>query len=147
MLYLKGAFKAIDISAYTEYVPFCKSLTFYLLTEWPKCVSFMLDKWKKLVFQAATYFGSEDKLLVVHYQDLKEDLSKELTRIVDFLGLKLDEQRLRCTVQNSEGNFHRPKHILSFDPFDDALRTRVQKAMIETQTKWKRYNLTLLRVS
>lgn len=121
--------------------------TLRLFAEWPACISKMLRRWEGLVGDISTYFGSKDKLLVVHYQDLKEDPSKELRRIIKFLDLKLDEGRLKCTTKNMEGNFHRPKHKLPFDPFQGALRPLVQKTITQTENIWKTHNLTQLRVS
>ena len=47
------------------------------------------------------------KLCVVHYENLKRDLEPDLRRIVDFLDLEVDEERLACAISRSEGSFHR----------------------------------------
>ncbi|PIK38910.1 putative WSC domain-containing protein 1 [Apostichopus japonicus] len=118
----------------------------YHTKAWPNTVKGLSRRWKSLVKQITDKFTNEN-LLVVRYQDLKTDLPNQLRRIVEFLGLPLDEKRLNCTIQRTEGNFHRPKHALSFDPFQKPLRVVVENAMKETQIKFKQHNLPLFRMN
>ncbi|XP_071824619.1 sialate:O-sulfotransferase 2-like isoform X2 [Apostichopus japonicus] len=113
---------------------------------WPDCVKSMSRGWLALVDQITDKFTNET-VLVVRYQDLKTDLPNQLRRIVEFLGLPLDEKRLNCTIQRTEGNFHRPKHALSFDPFRKPLKVMVENAIKEAQIKFKTHNLPLVRMN
>ena len=46
-------------------------------------------------------------LYPLFYENLKSDLSNELLRIFNFLGIQLDPSVLACAVSNQEGSFHR----------------------------------------
>ncbi|XP_071824617.1 sialate:O-sulfotransferase 2-like isoform X1 [Apostichopus japonicus] len=118
----------------------------YHTKAWPDCVKSMSRGWLALVDQITDKFTNET-VLVVRYQDLKTDLPNQLRRIVEFLGLPLDEKRLNCTIQRTEGNFHRPKHALSFDPFRKPLKVMVENAIKEAQIKFKTHNLPLVRMN
>ena len=78
--------------------------------------------------------------MVVHFELLGSHLEMTLRDIISFLGLEVDERRLKvrtltkminlralhfpifqCTVDNSEGEFHRKKKISENDDSDPKL--------------------------
>ena len=62
--------------------------------------------WQQFVEQKASFWYSlyaawieqcpADQLLVVQYERLKSQLSKELERILRFLGVRPDPERMKC---------------------------------------------------
>ena len=58
-----------------------------------------------------TYWLNQEsiQLLIIHYEDLKNNLLEELKRISDFLGSDTDREIMNCVKQNAEGSFHRQK--------------------------------------
>ena len=80
---------------------------------------------------------------LVFFEDLRNDVGGCMRSIIKFMNLdipnvdqvltlknllfssnRLFVQRLACLLENSEGNFHREKHPLDFDPwtiFDDLI--------------------------
>ncbi len=49
------------------------------------------------------------ELLVVHYEDLRDNLEEVLSGVLDFLDVEAEEGRLMCTIKQSEGEFHRKR--------------------------------------
>ena len=48
--------------------------------------------------------------MIVHYEDLRSPkLTNELSKIADFMNLKIDQERLEWTLMHPEGNFLRKK--------------------------------------
>ena len=50
-----------------------------------------------------------DHLLVVFYENLKSNPGRELYRIARFLGVRVNDDRVKCTLANSHGLVERPK--------------------------------------
>ncbi|XP_030835136.1 WSC domain-containing protein 1 isoform X2 [Strongylocentrotus purpuratus] len=63
--------------------------------------------------------------LIVYYEQLQLHLKDELRRILEYLNITIDEERLACAVTNAEGQFHRPKRNTTFDPFSKEDRSLV----------------------
>lgn len=45
--------------------------------------------------------------LLVDYHDLRCNLNETMRRVVNFLGVKVSEDRFQCMLANQEGDFHR----------------------------------------
>ena len=74
---------------------------------------------------AINFLQYSKQILVIYYEDLQTDLYGNLVKIVNFLGLPVDEKRLLCVLGNPHGKFKRPTDIkkqLTFDPFTDKMR-------------------------
>ena len=58
-----------------------------------------------------TYWLNEEniQLLIIHYEDLKNNLLEELKRMSDFLGFDTDREIMNCVKQSVGGSFHRQK--------------------------------------
>ena len=77
---------------------------------------------------------------VVHYERLKADLAGELRKLHAFLNLEVDESSIQCTVQNSEGKFHRmhPKNDsdrFTADMKESLFKLETQIESLETKMK------------
>ncbi|XP_054768837.2 sialate:O-sulfotransferase 1-like [Lytechinus pictus] len=68
-------------------------------------------------------------MLIVYYEQLQLHLKDELRRILNYLNVTIDEERLTCTVRNSEGQFHRPKLNKTLDLFSQVDRSPVEESL------------------
>ena len=68
-------------------------------------------------------------LLLSYFQDLKEDPTAGLKKLLDHLKLKTDEGRLRCIDKHSAGSFHRKKHEQE-DPYSGELHNILDKSIL-----------------
>jgi len=73
-------------------------------SEWNQFVAIQASKWLDMATNW-TKFGQE--ALVLHYEDLKSQPEVEMTRVLRHLHLPLDEERLKCAIKHSDGNFRR----------------------------------------
>ena len=63
--------------------------------------------------------GKRKKLLLLRYDDLREDPERELRRVLDFLGVSAEVSRetMECVMSRREGIYKRPRRPLGFDVF------------------------------
>uniref|UniRef100_A0ABM0LZT0 WSC domain-containing protein 1-like n=1 Tax=Saccoglossus kowalevskii TaxID=10224 RepID=A0ABM0LZT0_SACKO len=71
---------------------------------WQSFIHRQFSRWE--VF-AKNWLTSNLPKLVVHYEDLEDNLIHELRRISRFLNVTSFESRLSCVMKNTEGRFHR----------------------------------------
>nr|XP_054760610.1 WSC domain-containing protein 1-like [Lytechinus pictus] len=64
-------------------------------------------------------------MIIVYYEQLKLHIADEMRRILDYLNVSIDEERLACTIANAEGKFHRQTSNTSLDPFTQEERTMI----------------------
>ncbi|KAI1233086.1 WSC domain-containing protein 2 [Lamprotornis superbus] len=66
------------------------------------------------------------KVLVVHFEDLKRDLFVQLQRMVALLGVTACEDRLLCVEGQKDGNFKRSGlRKLEYDPYTPEMRKAI----------------------
>ena len=66
------------------------------------------------------------KVLVVHFEDLKQDLFVQLGRMVSLLGVAVREDRLLCVESQKDGNFKRSGlRKLEYDPYTAEMRRTI----------------------
>ena len=75
------------------------------LSGWNHFVSVKIKHWE--YFYTDWIKSKEAKILVVHFENLIDNLEWNLLRILDFLDFESDQQRLQCVLRNAEGQFHR----------------------------------------
>ena len=63
------------------------------LAEWPY---FLADQTRHWLGTAVNWTQHSSELLIVHYEQLKEDPLPQLRRVLRFLRLPVDERRLAC---------------------------------------------------
>ena len=56
-------------------------------------------------------------LRIVYYENLMGNLQSELRRLLSYLPIQIDDERLKCAIADSEGRYHRPSREDAFDPF------------------------------
>lgn len=70
------------------------------LSAWHQYVAERSGEWTNQIFLAVK---QADELLVVFYEDLKADLGSALRKLAEFLGVRINDYRLNCTLANSQG--------------------------------------------
>ena len=73
--------------------------------DWPFFVKHYFKSWKEFYEQAAT-FGS-NKVCVLVYENLIQDVVGELKGCTAFLGFQLNSEQGKCIGKDQEGGFHR----------------------------------------
>lgn len=83
------------------------------------------------------------RLLVVHYEQLLKDLIHQLRLITEFLNVSVPEERLFCAERNRDGHFKRTgSQRLTFDPFTEDMRTRIDGYVREVDRALRDKNLS-----
>jgi hypothetical protein len=87
-------------------------------------------KWRDL---AADWLVASPRLLVLHYEHLLEDWEREVRRVVTFLGLEPDEERLDCMHGQSFEGFLRQRPAVARSPYSGPTAARLRAAVGEVQ--------------
>lgn len=45
--------------------------------------------------------------MLIDYRDLKCKLSETMSRVINFLGVRVTKDRFQCMLENQEGQYHR----------------------------------------
>ena len=94
----------------------------FSFTEW---TDFVTGKSRTWANTAINFLQYSKRVLVIYYEDLQSNLYDNLVKIVEFLGLPVEEDRLLCVLGNPHGKFKRPpdkRKQLTFDPYTDEMR-------------------------
>ena len=71
-------------------------------------------------------------MLVVNYNDLKNSLHSQLTKILKFLDNKdIDPAIIDCVMNNNKGKYHRPKKVNVKDVIDRGMLSYSEKIQAE----------------
>nr|XP_034996042.1 WSC domain-containing protein 1 [Zootoca vivipara] len=93
--------------------------------EWPDFVNSYASWWASHVLDWLKY---GKRLLVIHYEDLKQALLPNLKEMVRFLNITVTEDRLLCVENNRDGNFKRSgARQKGFDPFTEEMKNMINK--------------------
>lgn len=80
---------------------------------------------------------------VFHFEDLKRDLFSQLKGMVQFLGLKVSEDRLLCVEGQKDGNFKRSGlRKLEYDPYTPDMRVNIDKLIMTVDAALKKRNMS-----
>ena len=85
-----------------------------------------IKKWRDL---AIDWLATSPKLLVVHYEHLREDPEREVRRVVSFLGLEADEERFSCMAGRKFEGFLRKRNALTKSPYWESTAVKVILAL------------------
>lgn len=92
-------------------------------------------KWKTIINNYVINRPKTHPLLVVRYEDLKQDAVKEVQRMLDFLNVPLQEDELVAKLHSTQfDQFHR-NHSASatFDPYTKQQVNYLNSVIIETE--------------
>ena len=101
---------------------------------------------------ALQWITHSKRIHVAHYEDLQQHTSEELTKIVQFLNVPVDKQRVLCAVQEHPsskttgialGNHGLKTRVyLTKDPFPNEVRKLIDDNIKEVNSTLVKYNLT-----
>ncbi|KAM6377345.1 sialate:O-sulfotransferase 2 [Pluvialis apricaria] len=108
--------------------------------EWPEFVANYAPWWATHTLDWLRY---GKKVLVVHFEDLKQDLFVQLQRMVGLLGITACEDRLLCVEGQKDGNFKRSGlRKLEYDPYTPEMRKMISAYIKTVDTALKLRNLS-----
>ncbi|ELK03914.1 WSC domain-containing protein 2 [Pteropus alecto] len=108
--------------------------------EWPEFVRNYAPWWATHTLDWLK-FGK--KVLVVHFEDLKQDLFVQLGRMVGLLGVAVREDRLLCVESQKDGNFKRSGlRKLEYDPYTADMQKTISAYIKMVDAALKGRNLT-----
>ena len=82
-------------------------------------------------------------VLIVGFENLKNDTYTELKRMLDFLGYPYSKDNVLCAIKSPSDNFHR-KHTNNSQVFSSALRQSIVNDMKQVNANLLKYNISLL---
>lgn len=96
--------------------------TNYDRSDWEEFVSLETASWLDL----AMNWVKEGQVLVVHYEQVKTNLVPEMKRILKFLGVTVNKDRLDCLLKHRNGFFRRKSTLKPEKlPFSQKLRSEM----------------------
>lgn len=104
-------------------------------SDWEKYVTVQTGKWLDMATNW-TIHSTSQKVLVVHYENVKHDLIHEMRRILTFFHLPIDEDRLQCLAENKDGLFQRePSKTPEVVPFKMEMRKEMDRLIDHVNQK------------
>ncbi|XP_054250297.1 WSC domain-containing protein 1 isoform X1 [Indicator indicator] len=108
--------------------------------EWPDFVNSYASWWASHVLDWLKY---GKRLLVVHYEDLKQSLIPKLKEMVEFLNMTVTEDRLLCVENNRDGNFKRSgAKQKDFEPFTQEMKDLINRYILTVDEALRERNFT-----
>ncbi|GAB0198270.1 WSC domain-containing protein 1 [Grus japonensis] len=108
--------------------------------EWPDFVNSYASWWASHVLDWLKY---GKRLLVVHYEDLKQSLIPKLKEMVEFLNMTVTEDRLLCVENNRDGNFKRSgAKQKDFEPFTQEMKDLINRYILTVDEALRGRNFT-----
>ncbi|XP_031804603.1 WSC domain-containing protein 2 isoform X2 [Sarcophilus harrisii] len=108
--------------------------------EWPEFVKNYAPWWATHTLDWLKY---GKKVLVVHFEDLKQDLFTQLERMVSLLDVDVFEDRLLCVEGQKDGNFKRSGlRKLEYDPYTPEMQNTINSYIKMVDRALRLRNLT-----
>lgn len=107
--------------------------------EWPEFVKNYAPWWASHTLDWLNYGKN---VHVVHFENLKRDLFSQLKGMVQFLNLKVSEDRLLCVEGQKDGNFKRSGlRKLEYDPYTSEMRASINELIRTVDTALRKRNM------
>ncbi|XP_062418322.1 sialate:O-sulfotransferase 2 isoform X2 [Pungitius pungitius] len=108
--------------------------------EWPEFVKNYAPWWASHTLDWLNY----GKIVhVVHFENVKRDLFSQLKGMVQFLGLKVSEERLLCVEGQKDGNFKRSGlRKLEYDPYTPEMRANINELIRTVDASLRKRNIS-----
>ncbi|NXY86841.1 WSCD1 protein, partial [Alcedo cyanopectus] len=108
--------------------------------EWPDFVNSYASWWASHVLDWLKY---GKRLLIVHYEELKQSLVPKLREMVEFLNVTVTEDRLLCVENNRDGNFKRSgAKQKDFEPFTQEMKDLINRYILTVDEALRGRNFT-----
>jgi hypothetical protein len=86
----------------------CNSSYFFFAAEWERFASQLAVVWKELAATWINYTRGREAM-VLHFENLRLNPRHDLSRLLDYLGISMDERRIDCVLNHIDGPFRRPQ--------------------------------------
>ena len=89
----------------------------------------LLERFNQLRFIAA----GPSSLHLVYYEKLKMDTEEEVRKVLRFLHLSEDSERMKCAMKHKKGSFRRQRteNTRKIIPFPENMRRRIDNIILE----------------
>jgi len=79
-------------------------------SEWERFASQLAVVWKEL---AATWinYTKGHEAIILHFEKIRLDPHHDISRLLDYLGIAVDEKRISCVLNHVDGPFRRPQSL------------------------------------
>jgi hypothetical protein len=77
-------------------------------SEWERFASQSAVVWKEL---AATWinYTKGHETIILHFENMRLNPHHDISRLLDYLGIAVDERRISCVLKHIDGPFRRPQ--------------------------------------
>lgn len=107
--------------------------------EWPEFVKNYAPWWAS---HTLDWLHHGKNVHVVHFEGVKRDLFSQLKGMVQYLGLKVSEDRLLCVEAQKDGNFKRSGlRKLEYDPYTPEMRANINELIRTVDTALKKRSM------
>ena len=106
-------------------------------SEWQEFVRNITLRWQKTLVKWST---SNHSVLVVRYEDLKRDQTREVTRMLDFLRQHYDRRELQERLRGGYHDFRR-NHTVLYEHYTPGQRRRINAVITQTITTLTSHHL------
>ncbi|XP_006814420.1 sialate:O-sulfotransferase 1-like [Saccoglossus kowalevskii] len=131
ILLIRNPYKAMLAEASRQYAGktgYAPMNIYYNEQGWDLYVKKYSSEWESQISQWLLFH--ERPLILVRYEDMKDNPIYELRKISNFLNMTLEDRRVACVVKNLEGRFHRPddhNKFLGFNPFTEEMHKDIEE--------------------
>eukprot|EP00095_Tigriopus_kingsejongensis_P011216 maker-scaffold669_size115232-snap-gene-0.22 protein:Tk11216 transcript:maker-scaffold669_size115232-snap-gene-0.22-mRNA-1 annotation:"wsc domain-containing protein 1" len=97
-----------------------------LFPDWPQFVAIQMSRWLDMATNW-THYSDPSQVMVLHYENVKSDVAREMRKVLKFLKLPVNEDRIECMRIHKNGFFQRGSeaHESEAVPFDREVRGRI----------------------
>ena len=113
-------------------------------TEWESLIHKQAKRWKSMINNLVISRPRTHPLLVVKYEDLKEDAVKQIERILDFLDMHISKSELLQRLQQKSFREYLRNHsaIAHFEPYTPSQVEYWNSVIIETENSLNFHGIT-----
>lgn len=135
VLIIRNPFKALishrhlDVGGHTGYAP----KAHFVGKGWAEFVSLKIQLWRDFYMDWLTHSKPED-IHIIHYEHLKQNPVEEMRKVIQYLKLVENSDRLYCLGQHTDGLFKRKpsKNVpLDLNPYTRELKDLIYEAIDE----------------
>ncbi|CAG0888869.1 unnamed protein product [Darwinula stevensoni] len=117
----------------------------FLRKDWPRFVEASGKKWLETYLN---WLEMSPKVLVVHYENLTADPSSCLRKMLHFLDLSVDENRMACIQNHRREQFRRPSgYVPDVEFFPPEVRRKMDKAILHLDGELRKRGLHSIPLS
>ncbi|XP_071817988.1 sialate:O-sulfotransferase 1-like [Apostichopus japonicus] len=113
--------------------------------------AFKSEAWKNFTIRASSRWskqiGTHLKIIphrmILYYEHLVQDTNFELHRMLEFLKVTPDENRIRCLLENATGSFKRKHRNGDFNPYSSEMNVTIDSEILKLRKIMKEYGYIL----